>query len=116
METASHAALTLTDANFDQEVHQFKGVVLVDFWATWCPPCIQMGPRVEELAEMYAGNPMVKVGKLDVDADEKTSMQYRVMSLPTFKIFAGGAVVDEVIGMSPTEALKAAIEKALTQS
>ena len=98
---SQHSAIELTDATFTSEVKTFSGLVLVDFWAEWCGPCRVMAPRIEELAQKYAGNPMVKIGKLDVDANQETSMEYRVMSLPTFKIFRNGQVVDEMIGSAP---------------
>ncbi len=102
----THATIELTDATFTSEVKTFSGIVLVDFWAEWCGPCRVMSPRIEELAQKYAGNPMVKVAALDVDANQETSMEYRVMSLPTFKVFRSGQVVDEMIGSAPVTELE----------
>ncbi len=99
-------AVHLTDANFAAEVLNFKGVVLVDFWAEWCGPCHVMGPRVDELAAKHAGNEQVKIAKLDVDSNEETSMEQRVLSLPTFKLFKDGEVIDELIGSAPPEVLE----------
>jgi thioredoxin 1 len=110
---AAHAAITLTDDNFAQEVKQFPGVVLVDFWAAWCGPCLQMAPRIEELAQEYAGNNNVKVAKLDVDANIATAQEYGVMSLPTFLVYVNGQDVASIIGAGPKENLKNAIEQAL---
>jgi thioredoxin 1 len=103
----AHAYVEATDANYEQEVLQFPGVVLVDYWADWCHPCHAMAPHVEALAAEYAGRDDVKIVKIDVDTNEATAMQERVMSLPTFKIFKNGAVVDEMIGAGGSEALKA---------
>ena len=106
-EKENHSALTLTDSNFDQEVLQFDGAVLVDFWAAWCGPCQMMAPRVEALAAKLAGNAKIKVGKLNVDENEETAMHYRIMSLPTFKIFKQGEEVAEIIGGQPIEQIEA---------
>jgi thioredoxin 1 len=109
-----HAALTLTDDNFADEVQSFKGLVLVDFWAEWCTPCHVMAPRVEEVAAKFAGNPQIKVGKFDVDSNEKVAFEQRVMSLPTFRLFKDGEVIDELIGTRPAEDLAELITRNLT--
>lgn len=111
---ATHAATVLTDDNFAAEVTSFKGLVLVDFWAEWCTPCHIMAPRVEELATKYAGNKTVKVGKMDVDNNQNVSFEQRVMSLPTFRLFKDGEVIDELIGARPTEDLDELIKRNLT--
>jgi len=111
----AHAALTLTDANFAAEVKDFKGVVLVDFWAGWCQPCLMMVPVMEELAKRYADNHSVKIGKLDVDANTVISQEYSVMSLPTFLVYVNGKDVASVIGAGPISRLEAAIQKALQE-
>jgi thioredoxin 1 len=111
-----HNTLTLTDQNFAEEVASFDGVVLVDFWAPWCQPCIVMAPFVEQIATKYKDNPKVKVGKLNVDENEETSMKYRVMSLPTFKIFVNGNIVDELIGSVGGPAIEQFLDKAVATS
>lgn len=111
-----HAALTLTDANFEQEVASFPGIVLVDFWAAWCGPCLAMAPHVDALAKKYADNPKVKVGKMDVDSNEQTSMAYRVMSLPTFKVFVGGQEVAENGGIISPDMLESMITQVMAQA
>lgn len=113
MEDEKHHARILTDANFTEEVTDFDGVVLVDYWAEWCNPCLMMAPVVEQVAKKYQDNPKVKVGKLNVDENEETAMHYRIMSLPTFKIFAKGEEVSEVIGGGPADRLEQAIQAAL---
>ena len=112
-ESAAHHALVLTDANFADEVAKFDGVVLVDFWASWCHPCLVMAPFVDELAGKHAGNAAVKVAKLDVDANEQTSMEHRVLSLPTFKVFRNGELVDELIGQVTLETLEDLLKRVL---
>lgn len=113
--TEQHAALTLTDDNFATEVKEFPGVVLVDFWAAWCGPCLMMAPRVEEIAVKYKENKNVKIAKLDVDTHTVTGQEYGIMSLPTFKVFVNGQDVADVIGAVPTQKLEEAIQQALTQ-
>ena len=102
----------LTSANFDQEVINSATPVLVDFWAPWCGPCKIMGPVVEELAAEYAGKG-VKIAKVNVDDHGDVAQRFNVMSIPTFKIFKGGKVVDEFLGVQPKDAVKARIEKAM---
>lgn len=104
--------LTLTDQNFQQEVLTSDVPVLVDFWAPWCGPCQMMGPLIEELASEYAGKG-VKIGKINVDENNETAGKYRVMSIPTFLVFKGGEVVDQVVGGVQKEKLKELIERHL---
>lgn len=97
--------MELTDANFEQEVLKSDKPVLVDFWAPWCGPCQIMGPVIEELAQEVTN---AKVGKLNVDDNQKTAQAYGVMSIPTLKIFKGGQVVKELVGVQSKETLKSA--------
>jgi thioredoxin 1 len=89
----------LTDDNFEQEVLSSDLPVLVDFWATWCGPCRMVGPIVDELAKEYAGK--LKVGKLNVDSNGKTSIKYGIMSIPSLLFFKKGQVVDQMVGAAP---------------
>ncbi len=89
----------LTDDNFEQEVLNSDLPVLVDFWATWCGPCRMVGPIVDELAKEYAGK--LKVGKLNVDSNGKTSIKYGIMSIPSLLFFKKGQVVDQMVGAAP---------------
>ena len=106
--------VTLTEENFTKEVEQFDGVVLVDFWASWCPPCRAMGPVIDKIAEENAGNAQIKICKLDVDANENLSRRFDARSIPTFLIFKKGQVVATEIGITAKEKLQAHITNALT--
>ena len=93
--------IRLTDANFEDEVLRSDVPVLVDFWASWCPPCKMVEPVIAELAEEYAGK--VKVGKLHVDQNPKTASRYRIMGVPTFMVFNSGKVVQQRVGAQSKE-------------
>jgi thioredoxin 1 len=88
--------LTFTDTDFDKDVLNSDVPVLVDFWAEWCGPCRMMGPTVDQVATEYAGK--VKVGKLDVDANQQTAYRYGIRGIPTLLLFKGGQVVEQKVG------------------
>ncbi len=99
-----------TDANFKSEVLDSTTPVFVDFWAPWCGPCQMMGPIVEELANEYAAKG-IKIGKCNVDENNDSAAQYNVMSIPAFKVFKGGQVIDEITGGVQKEKLKEMLDK-----
>lgn len=101
----------LKDASFEDDVLKSKQPVLIDFWAVWCGPCRMVAPVVEELADDYAGK--VKVGKVDVDNNPQTAMNYSIRSIPTILLFKDGQVVDSVVGAVPKQNLANMIEKHL---
>jgi thioredoxin 1 len=88
--------ITITDDNFEDEVIKSDLPVLIDFWAVWCGPCKIIAPVVEQLAEEYNGK--LKVGKLDVDNNQETSIKYGVRSIPTLLLFKNGQVKETIIG------------------
>jgi len=90
---------TITDDNFEEEVIKSDKPVLIDFWAVWCGPCRMIAPIVEELAKEYEGK--VKIGKLDVDSNQQTSIKYGVRSIPTLLIFKDGKIQETIIGAVP---------------
>lgn len=102
-------AMEFTDQNFEKEVLQGEGLVLVDFWAPWCGPCQIMGPILEELSTEVKD--IAKIGKLNVDEQPATASQYGIMSIPTIKIFKQGQVVKEFIGVVQKDVLKAELAK-----
>ena len=94
--TTTAGPLHLTDATFQKDVLNSDKPVLVDFTATWCGPCRMIAPIIEELATEYQGKAVM--GKLDVDENPETSMNFGIRSVPTLLIFKGGQVVDQIIG------------------
>ena len=98
----------IEDNNFKSEVLEQKGIVVVDFFATWCGPCKMIAPIIEELeAEMKD----IKFVKLDVDENPEVSNKYQIQSIPTLKVFKDGKDVDTVVGFLPKDQIKALIEK-----
>ena len=107
----SEKIANLTDASFDEHVKASDVPVLVDFWAEWCGPCRAIAPVLEQLQSEYAGK--LKVVKLDVDANQQTSMRLNVRSIPTLMFFKNGTRVDQVIGAVPKAHLVGKIEQHL---
>jgi thioredoxin 1 len=101
----------VTDLNFQQDVEQAEGLVLVDFWAPWCAPCRMVAPVVEKLAERYAGR--VSFAKLNVDDAPETAAAYGISSIPTIALFRDGQPVTGVLGAVPESHLAEMIEKQL---
>ncbi|MBQ4324781.1 MAG: thioredoxin [Clostridia bacterium] len=101
---------TLTQDNFDSEVLAAEGLVLVDFFATWCGPCSMLAPHVTRLAEEL---PEVKVCRLDVDSAMEIAVRYGISSIPALFYFRGGEIVKTLVGYCDYEELRRATEELL---
>jgi thioredoxin 1 len=106
---AAANVVEITDANFETEVGQSELPVLVDFWATWCGPCMMISPTIDALATEFAGK--VKVGKVNIDQNRQLPVKFRVNGIPTLMVFKGGQVVDTVVGAQNKDRLTALLNK-----
>jgi thioredoxin 1 len=97
--------IAITDESFEDDVLQAEKPVLVDFWATWCGPCLMIAPILEEVADEY--NDKVTVVKLDVDINPATPSKFGVMGIPTLILFKGGEAVERITGYMPKDRLLA---------
>ncbi len=101
-------AIELTDATFDEMVHNSEVPVLVDFWAPWCGPCKMIGPIVEELATEYADK--AKVCKLNTDEARDTAVEFGISAIPTIILFKSGQVQKKWVGLTGKKDLAEAID------
>jgi len=90
--------INLTDKNFEEEVLKKQGLVLVDFFATWCTPCKMIAPVLSQIAEEYKDK--VKIGKVNVDEENELAIKYQISSIPTLILFKDGKVIKTLIGLS----------------
>lgn len=95
------AELKLTKDNFEQEVLKSDKTVLVDFWASWCAPCMMLSPVIAEIADTYDGK--IVVGKVNVDEEQELSVQYGISSIPTLLVFRNGEIVNAAVGLRSKE-------------
>lgn len=103
--------IELNDVNFDQEVKRSTQPVLVDFFATWCGPCSQQHPVVDELAKEFAGK--ARIGKINVDEGKMKSAEFKVSSIPALLVFKDGKVVERLVGFTPKSKLSSVLNKYL---
>jgi thioredoxin 1 len=102
--------MTLADDGFDLTVERYD-LMVVDFWAPWCGPCIVMAPVIDELAEEYAGK--VIFGKLNTDENPATTERFAVMGIPTLLFLQGGTEVERIVGAVPKQEIKSVLDRLL---
>ncbi|MEC7526224.1 MAG: thioredoxin [Myxococcota bacterium] len=108
---AGKNVVSVNDLNFEDEVVKSDQPVLVDFTATWCGPCRQIAPLVDQLADEYSGK--AKVAKLDIDESPETARRFQIRGVPTILIFKGGEVVDQQVGLAPKTILAQKLDGAM---
>ncbi len=96
---AEERLIEVTDDSFEDEVLQAQVPVLVDYWAPWCGPCKMAAPVLERIAGEYEGR--LKICKVNVDEERQVASKHRIMSIPTMFLFKDGAVVDQIVGVTP---------------
>ena len=101
------ATAVITKENFQSEVLDTQGTVLIDFWADWCGPCRMLSPIVDQVAAQHSD---VKVGKVDIDAQPELASRFGVMSIPTLIVFKNGQKVGESVGLVPKENIEALLK------
>ena len=90
--------IKLDESNFDREVTQSEGAVIVDFWAAWCGPCKMIAPLLDEIAREKVG--VVKVAKVNVDESQSLSFKYNIRAIPALLFFKNGQLRDQVTGVT----------------
>ena len=103
-----NSTLEFTDLNWNDEIANYDGPVMVDIWAPWCGPCKLIGPIVDELAVEYDGK--VKIGKLNSDINNK-SREMGIRSIPTMLFFKNGKKVGQIVGAQPMNAIRDQLDK-----
>ena len=99
--------IKITKDNFEKEVIESEKPVLIDFWATWCGPCMMQGPVMDEIA---AENDNIKIGKINVDEEQELAIKFGVSSIPTLKFFKNGKEEKTLIGLHTKEQIFERIE------
>jgi len=96
---AEEGLIEVTEDKFEDEVLRSEVPVLVDYWAPWCGPCKMAAPVLERIAGEYEGR--LKVCKINVDEEREVASKHRIMSVPTMFLFKNGALVDQIVGVTP---------------
>src|SRR2546421_8681115 len=102
-------AAAVTNADWETQVIQSDVPVLVDFWATWCQPCLRLGPAIDAVAEEFDGQ--ARVFKVDVDKEQDLAIKFGVMQIPNLLFFKGGKQVDQVLGVVPKSVIADKLQK-----
>jgi thioredoxin 1 len=105
---ASQNVINLSDSNFDTEIANSKVPMLVDFWAPWCGPCVQLSPVIDEIANERAGK--ARVAKVNVDESPATAGKFRINSIPALVFFKGGQPVGQLVGRQPKSEILAKLD------
>ena len=100
--------IQVTDSDFESLTQEYP-LMVVDCWATWCGPCQMLSPVIDELARDYAGR--IVFGKLDVDENPRTAINFGIMSVPTLLIIKNGKMVDQIIGAVPRDYIESKLRK-----
>jgi len=103
-------ALAITNDNFEELLQSEKPLV-IDFWATWCGPCKQIGPSIEELATEYEGK--VTIGKCDIEENDDLVSKFGIRNVPTVLFIKNGEVVDKQVGAAAKSVFQTKIESLL---
>ncbi len=96
------------DSNFKAEIQSQSGVVVVDFWASWCGPCKMLSPVIEELSNEIT---TAKFAKVNVDENPQSSQNFNIASIPTLLVFKDGKVVDTMVGFRPKAELEQLVKR-----
>jgi thioredoxin len=107
----NNAVVHLNDDDFESSVIQSDKPVLVDFWADWCQPCHVMAPTLDALAEEYGD--VIRVAKLDVEANPMTTARYNIRGIPALLLFKDGQLAQQIVGVRPKEEITRIIENHL---
>ena len=108
----SEKVIHVTDDSFKDIVLNSDKPSMVDFWASWCGPCLALAPVIDDIAEEYSDK--INICKLNVDENQKTAMEYGIKGIPTILFFKDGKVVEQSVGLVSKEQIKALIDKVLS--
>jgi len=92
----------LTNGEFENFTKE--GLVLVDFFAEWCMPCLMMAPVIDELSDRFKGK--IKFGKINIEDNQELAQKFRIMSIPNFILFKEGKPVKQFLGAMPSESFE----------